>query len=306
MKKWILLIACLLIVCLTCVYVFIPSEIKITTFVDAKTTRDGAFRVISSKQTWPKWLKTNTSNLDRNDLTFTPTGAGNYNTQIIIADKKNSVQSNINVLQLNDDSIIVNWQCALEKSTNPFEKIQQYFFAVNLKKNMDSALASLKIFIQNDKNIYGIDIRRERVKDSFMITTKQLFTQQPNMKDVYKLVDVLKNYAAKNNCIETNVPMLNILHDSDRYRIMVALPVNKQVPTLSTISSIKMVDGNFMVTQVQGGLATVQNALDQLQFYVADYNKTSMAITFQYLVTNRLQEADTTKWITKIYAPVLQ
>jgi hypothetical protein len=42
-----------------------------------------------------------------------------------------------------------------------------------------------------------------------------------------------------------------------------------------------------------------------MQLYFDDYDKTSMAITFQYLVTDRIKEADTAKWITEIYAPVL-
>jgi len=56
---------------------------------------------------------------------------------------------------------------------------------------------------------------------------------------------------------------------------------------------------------VRGGQGTVENALEQMQLYFDDYDKTSMAITFQYLVTDRIKESDTTKWITEIYAPVL-
>ena len=100
--------------------------------------------------------------------------------------------------------------------------------------------------------------------------------------------------------------MLNILHDSDKYRVMVALPINKIVSVQEPISFIQMTRGNFMITKVQGGLATVQNALQQMQLYFDDYDKTPMAITFQYLVTDRIKEIDTTKWVTEIYAPVLE
>jgi hypothetical protein len=86
---------------------------------------------------------------------------------------------------------------------------------------------------------------------------------------------------------------------------MVGLPINKFLKPQLPISFVKMTNGNFMATQVQGGLATVQNALDEMQLYFDDYDKTSMAITFQYIVTDRIKETDTAKWITKIYAPVL-
>jgi hypothetical protein len=38
--------------------------------------------------------------------------------------------------------------------------------------------------------------------------------------------------------------------------------------------------------------------------YVEDNKKTSPAIPYQSLITNRLTETDTTKWVTKLYYPV--
>jgi len=42
----------------------------------------------------------------------------------------------------------------------------------------------------------------------------------------------------------------------------------------------------------------------EMNQYFADHNRTSMAIPFSYLITNRSEQPDTLKWITKIYAPV--
>jgi hypothetical protein len=197
------------------------------------------------------------------------------------------------------------WQCDLHTTFNPFERINQYFEAVNTKKNMEEVLSNLKAFVKKDENVYSLKISETSIRDSFLISKKQLFTQQPTMQDVYSLINDLKIYAAKNNCVQTYVPMLNILHDSDKYRVMVALPINKEITAKPPVSFVKMVTGNFMTTQVKGGLLTVQNALQQMQLYFSDYDKTPMAITFQYLVTDRIKETDTTKWVTKIYAPVL-
>jgi hypothetical protein len=41
-----------------------------------------------------------------------------------------------------------------------------------------------------------------------------------------------------------------------------------------------------------------------MQQYFADYKRVAMAIPFEYLVTDRETETDTTKWVTRIYAPV--
>ncbi len=67
-----------------------------------------------------------------------------------------------------------------------------------------------------------------------------------------------------------------------------------------------MINGSFMVTEVQGGETKVQKSLEQLELYAADYKKTQMAIPFQYLVTDRIREPDSSKWITRIYLPVYQ
>jgi hypothetical protein len=72
-----------------------------------------------------------------------------------------------------------------------------------------------------------IKISETTTRDSFLISKKQMFTHQPSMTDVYALINDLKKYALKNNCKQVNVPMLNILADSNKYRVMVALPINK-------------------------------------------------------------------------------
>ncbi|MBS1565351.1 MAG: hypothetical protein JST39_13240, partial [Bacteroidetes bacterium] len=66
----------------------------------------------------------------------------------------------------------------------------------------------------------------------------------------------------------------------------------------------KMVPGAFMVTDVRGGDETVVYALSQMRLYFDDYKKTSMAIPFAALITDRQQEPDSSRWVTRIYAPV--
>jgi hypothetical protein len=314
MKKWLLLITAVFLIFIICVYILIPSTINISDVVGAKATRDGTYRTITSKPVWRKWWNYGSSakHSAKNDTIFDYDGyvysliEPGYNSALISIQHANkSFNSKINILQLKTDSIVIMWQCALQTTVNPLEKIQLYYEAKNLKKNLTAVLKHLTSFISEDENIYGIKILETTTKDSFLITTKQMFIQQPTTSDVYNLIDDLKKFAANNNCTETDSPMLNILQDSSKYRVMVALPINKEIQTYTPISFVKMTNGNFMFTRVQGGLATVQNALQQMQLYFNDYDKTSMAITFQYLVTDRIKEADTTKWITEIYAPVL-
>src|SRR5206468_2086028 len=103
----------------------------------------------------------------------------------------------------------------------------------------------------------------------------------------------------------TGNPMYNVTAlEKDTVRLMVALPVNKFLPQTNSVIPVKMVQGNFLATQVTGGEYTVRNALATIQNFMADNNKTPMAIPFSYLITNRVDEPDTSKWVTKIYMPV--
>jgi len=99
--------------------------------------------------------------------------------------------------------------------------------------------------------------------------------------------------------------MMNIKQSEDgRYETQVAIPTNHLLQNDGKIHYRRMVPGYFMVTEVKGGSFTIQEAMKQMDYYVSDYKKTVMAKPFQILVTNRLTETDTSKWITKIYIPV--
>jgi hypothetical protein len=65
-----------------------------------------------------------------------------------------------------------------------------------------------------------------------------------------------------------------------------------------------MVLGNILEAEVRGGEAAVQNGIEELENYKEDHEKTSPAIPFQLLVSDRSKEPDTAKWITRLYYPV--
>ena len=62
--------------------------------------------------------------------------------------------------------------------------------------------------------------------------------------------------------------------------------------------------GNILTGEVKGGTYTINQAEMELKNFVTDFKRISPAIPYQSLITNRLQEKDTTKWITKLYYPI--
>ena len=63
--------------------------------------------------------------------------------------------------------------------------------------------------------------------------------------------------------------------------------------------------GNILVTEVKGGKAEINKAYKQIMNYMADHSRTPPAIPFESLVTDRRNEPDSNKWITRIYYPVM-
>jgi hypothetical protein len=99
--------------------------------------------------------------------------------------------------------------------------------------------------------------------------------------------------------------MLNVsTSDSATFNCMVALPINKKVEGNGAIFFVRMVPGRFLTSEVKGGPYTIASAHRMMDQYFKDFNRVTMGIPFEYLVTDRLKETDTTKWITRIYGPV--
>jgi hypothetical protein len=63
--------------------------------------------------------------------------------------------------------------------------------------------------------------------------------------------------------------------------------------------------GNILVTDVNGGPSAIKYAFDRLEEYVSDTKRIPPAIPFESLITDRRKERDTSKWITRIYYPVM-
>jgi hypothetical protein len=77
------------------------------------------------------------------------------------------------------------------------------------------------------------------------------------------------------------------------------------VPENGAVLFRRMVPGNILVTEVTGGQATVDDGFRQLEFFLSEHSLTSPGMPFQSLVTDRLAEKDTSKWITKLYYPIM-
>ena len=307
MKKWLLILFVLAALLVLTPYILIPHEMTISVVELMRANSQASSRYLTNESNWKKMFvkKAAKKSSEFKQPLFTPNRTLADGVEVMITKNGISDSSLIHVIRLNSDSSVIRWTVIIETSSNPLKRSEQYFTAERIRHRMEVALGKMKRFLENEENLYGITVNRTTVKDTLLIATKETFKNYPSVQDIYKLINLLQNYAKMNDATQSGYPMLDIkTTDSENFQTMVALPVNKELNDHGPILHKEMVPGNILVSEVQGGPYTVTNAFNSLQAYVTDHDLQSPAIPFQSLITDRSQQPDSTKWVTKIYYPI--
>lgn len=314
MKKWLIgSFIILVLLFLAGVYLFIPQNILVSKTIISNNNEFGAFRFINNHTNWQNWWPGKISN---NKQDFSPEFKGynyrlgdiQYNAFRILIEKDQHIDSSVlYLLTVGSDSIKITWDASLNTGSNPFTKISRYFNARKLGNNLDEILIALKTYIENKKNIYGFDIKKEKVKVEYLVSTTKVFPAYPETEAIYEMIGNIKKYISQSKAKEDDYPMLNIkVLDSGNFEAQLAIPVDKQLPSTDRFSSKRMLrNGDILVTEVRGGKIVCDSAMKTIALFAADHRFTSVALPFQSLITDRTKEKDTSNWVTKIYYPVV-
>lgn len=319
MRKWLLLLFLFLVLLIGGVYAFIPNKMVLKPEVQLAVNRKAFTRTILDEEIWRRWWPGQVSSAsDRSSYDFSYNGshyriAGKYLTShaIVVSTSEGTVLSKLLFLPAGADSITFRWEATSPTSNQPLNRFRRYRALKSLERDWQIILERLKNFYSSEKNLYDLNVRAELVKDSILISTSIRLDRSPSTDTVYHLIEQLKSYAQKNAATAKGLPMLNVTrilgeNQAPYYRVQVALPVDKKLPSDGNISYKWMLGGgNILVAEVQGGPHAVQRAFQQMEVYVEDHNRVAPAIPFQSLVTNRQAEPDSSKWVTKIYWPVM-
>jgi len=306
MRKWLPVLIFIIIAAILSVYLVIPSTINITQITPVRCTITGAYRHMATSDKWSLWsLNKPNKPLRYHYDTYYITKNLVNTVEVHISHQDLSLNSVIHLLPLPGDSSVIEWKCSFASGLNPFKRVQRYLQAIDIKNNMAGMLSRFQTFVEETENVYGIAIHESSTKDTLLIATKTILPSYPTTADVYKLINALKKYTTEQQAQQTGSPMFNITPlNPAGFQLMAALPVNKPMPDNGPFFKRWVPPGKFLVIQVRGGEGTVQHALAELQLYVQDYHRVAMAIPFQQLITDRIAEPDTTKWVTKVYMPV--
>ena len=317
MKRIFLFVLIALVVITLSTYIFIPGNIQIVSSAVMQTSENGTERILLNKNTWGNWW--NYSSKDtlnkvpiKQEESHTLNGDSFEITELLYKAAKINIKHNSQTLEtklilipLNVDSTGVQWSYGFKTSLNPYNRFLQYLDASKIKRNMDQVLNHLKDYLQKDENVYGIHITRESTKDTTLVLTKVILANHPTTKDIYNTIGQLQQFAKSNNAIATGNPIYNISpKENNKFQLMCALPINHKIIPNAQFSNISMVKGSFMVTEVIGGDSTLNNAAKKMQQYFEDFRRVTMAVNFTMLVSDRMYQTDTSKWISKLYYPV--
>ena len=313
MKKILIAILLLLLASLMAIYVLIPSNIKVSKVLAINCSINAGTRFIMDTTQWNKWWPTQDTNqqlghqkLEWKQASHQPDKALFNGFGIQTNFKDHSIQGELIFAQLGLDSMAVFWNYQLTSGWNPINRVTDYLFMKELKEVIADPLKGLQAFLESKEKVYGMQIVQDFVKDTILVSSKKMLTSQPSQATILEMIDQVKKYAQSTGAKQTGFPMLNVtVLDSTHFQTMVAIPVDKQVPETASFSWKRMVAGKILIGEIKGGSVKAEAAMKQMQLYVQDYHITSPAIPFYSFVTDRAMEKDSTKWITRIYYPVM-
>ncbi len=311
MKKILLFIGVPLLVFFISIYILIPNRINYSKKISIAANHTALMRKLVDMKNWHNWWVTDTNSAKEkfliNGFEYRIADIKTLSLPLTISNKSLTSFGEFTFLSNNIDSTDLNFDGTILTSYNPIKRIQLFFAANKIKKGIASILQSISSYYSTAEHLYGYDIQRKSVVDSILIFTFKESKGYPSTEVIYSLVDELRSHIKNEAATETGFPMLNIFKiDSVNYRIKVAIPVNKKLPSSGNISYKEMLGGgNILTTEVHGGNIEIQKAFNQVQNYVSDFKRVAPAISFQSLVTDRRKEPDSSKWITRIYYPVM-
>jgi hypothetical protein len=291
-------------------YFYIPTTKNIHFQTLVNCTEGGATRQIIHKGKWQLWWPGQKK--EEGIYTY-----NNYNYRIdkillngfetTIFNGPDSIKGKFQFEFFGIDTTFFVWNMNSSFSSNPVTRVNQYFQFNKFKSNVESLLGDIKKYFEKQENVYGMKVVQQTVTEASYISTKKTFTTYPTTQEIYDMIKSLQDYTNKKGSEVKGYPMLHVEQEGAAIFItMVALPTKNELPTEGEFQLKKMILGNILMGEVKGGNYTITTGEKELANYVIDYKKLSPAVGFQSLITNRLLEADTTKWVTRLYYPIFQ
>ena len=309
MKKKIYIGLGLVIIFITIPFIFIPKKVIIRSINFSTMPIDGMGRTIIDSQLLKKFQLNENNIFTIENLPFKLQKINTLGTQFTFNSVFKSLQlaGSFDIINKNKDTSLLVLTYEFNKSLNPITQYIQYFQAHQIKKKQIIILEDFKKILNDVHFIYGIQIKRDTVKNLLYLTTSKLFNANPTIPEIYTMIYNLKNYIDKQNTKILSHPMLNItsIYNTNQYQVTVAFATEKELKNNQNFLFKRMIRGDILIAQIQGGFDKIKTAQAQINQYIQDNRLTTPAIPFEVLITDRLIEKDSTKWVTELHYPVI-
>jgi hypothetical protein len=313
MKKWIVWFFVILILGIAGIYVLIPAKIVITNVSSAEATITGEYRYISLEDNWEKWwrdvdgkshVKGEPFIFGKNEFRIS---RRSYNAVgITIRQDGVDIPSFLNLISYAIDSTGAVWVCELPPTINPYIRLRNYLNARDIKRNIAGVMRVFSEFISKPKNVYGMTIYKTTVHDTLIVSARFSSPEYPTTAQLYGYFDTLKQSIVKQKGLPVGFPIMNLRKMPDgSFETQTGMPTNRLLHNDGKILALRMPPGLFITADITGGAYSVDEGMRQLELFVQEYNRVKIATGFQILITDRRNEPDTTKWITKIKIPIV-
>jgi hypothetical protein len=316
MKKWLFGGAAVLLLFLLSCFFLIPAKIIVVRSVTAKANINGVYRFLESDSNWKKWWPEQYSTAvgptvalpESGEFKFIKTKPGYNSFEIVIEKNGEAIPSLLHLVSHGNDSIKIEWSVTLQSNkNNPFSKISHYLDVRKLNRRLESILIAMQDHISQVKHVYGVDIRKEKIKLEFLVSRRIKISQYPTNEDIYGLISEIKKHLEQKQVKEEAYPIFNIEPTGNNdFLLLVAVPVSKPLADEGIFTTLKLLKGgDILVTEVNGGRVAVDFALKQIKIYTTDHQHLNVALPYQIFLTDRTKLADTSKWVTRINFPYI-
>lgn len=314
MRKLLIALLLILAVSTVCIYLFIPKKVSVSQVETVNVGDRWVFGYVMDKAGWKNWWPvtatgTTDSSFVYNGLSFSIDSLF-YNAMKIKIKRGETLitESRLYVIHLGNNQSQVNWEATIEPALNPVTRLKNYQSGVVIRQSMQSLLSAYKNWLSVTENVYGFKILQGKILDTMLLAKRAQFKNNPpSPLQVDSLLQILRDYTGKYHAAQNGLPMLHVVNNEPGiYEAQVALPINKKIPETNEIKIKRMFAGNTLTARFKGGPYTIQRAYDATENYKLDHLKSSPAIPFQSMITDRAKEADTSKWETILYYPVVK
>lgn len=308
MKKLISVLIILVVIFFTAVYFLIPATKTGSQHTLVTSNYNATMRLIINKNKWTNWWpgeKTSDATYQFKNCRYRVDEIllNGFIATVFYGDDSAKVNLQISVNSPDSSDFVWNYSILMPK--NPIKKLTAYFNSNKIAENINELSVALKNYFDKQENVYGMKIERKMVTDSTLVSYKKIFDHYPSTEEIYTMITAVKDFIQKNNGEEANYPMLNVhINGVKEFETMVGIPTKTPLIPTGDFVVKRMVLGYILVGEVKGGVNTVREAETQMNNYALEHNKLSPAIPFQSLITDRMMEKDSTKWITKLYYPI--